>query len=90
MKKLTQSLQSNELGLLIDFSENYSCKHETEVQSVHFGASRVQCTLHTGMVYSSNFSQGFATLSKSLRHDPSAIIVHIKNILDVYLIANLS
>ena len=40
------------------------------------------------MVYSSNFSQGFATLSKSLKHDPSAIIVHIKNILDVYLIAN--
>ena len=88
MKKLTQSLQSNELGLLIDFSENYSCKYETEVQSVHFGDSRVQCTLHTGMVYSSNFSQGFATLSKSLRHDPSAIIVHIKKILDVYLIAN--
>lgn len=88
MKKLTQSLQSNELGLLIDFSENYSCKYETEVQSVHFGASRVQCTLHTGMVYSSNFSQGFVTLSKSLRHDPSAIIIHIKKILDVYLATN--
>ena len=43
MKKLTQSLQSNELGLLINFSGNYSCKYETEVQSVHFGASRVQC-----------------------------------------------
>ena len=41
MKKLTQSLQSNELGLPIDFSENYSYKYETEVQSVHFGASRV-------------------------------------------------
>ncbi|KAL3287214.1 hypothetical protein HHI36_001691 [Cryptolaemus montrouzieri] len=35
MKKLTQSLESNELGLLIDFSENYSCKYETEVQPVH-------------------------------------------------------
>ena len=40
------------------------------------------------MVYSSYFSQDFATLSKSLRHDPTAIIVHIKKILDVYLIAN--
>ena len=40
------------------------------------------------MVYSSNFSQGFATLSKSLRYDQSAVTVDIKKILDVYLIAN--
>ena len=53
MKKLTQSLQSNEL--------------------------------HTSMVYSSNFSQGFATLSKSLRHDPSAIIVRIRKLLTFIL-----
>ncbi|KAH0551126.1 hypothetical protein KQX54_000175 [Cotesia glomerata] len=33
-------------------------------------------------------SHGFVTLSKSLRHDPSAIIVHIKKILDVYLATN--
>ena len=45
-------------------------------------------TLHTEMIYSSNFSQGFATLPKSLRHDSPAIIVHIKKILEVYLIAN--
>ena len=40
------------------------------------------------MVYFSNFSQGFATLLKSLRRDPSVKIVHIKKILDVYLITS--
>ncbi|CAD6222118.1 GSCOCG00011732001-RA-CDS, partial [Cotesia congregata] len=67
-------------------SENYSCKYGTEVQSVHFGASRTQCTLHTGMIYSQNFSQGFATLSQSLRHDPAAITAHLKQILNYYLL----
>lgn len=77
-KTLLNNLNADELVVLIDFSENYSCKYGTEVQSVYFGASRTQCTLHTGMLYGQNFSQGFATISQSLRYDPAAITAHLK------------
>lgn len=88
-KKYLQNLIANvsreELIFLIDFSENYTCKYGTEVHSVHFGASRTQCTLHTGMFYTSGLSKGFATLSESLRHDPSAIMAHLKKKFDSHL-----
>lgn len=84
LKKLTQNLTHEEMLLIIDFSENYSIKYGSEVQAVHFGASREQYTLHTGMLYTLDFAQGFTTLSQSLRHDPVAILVHLKKILDFY------
>ena len=68
---------SEELVLLIDFSENYACKYGTEVHSVHFGASRAQCTPRTGMFYTVDHSQGFATISESLKHDPAAIVAQL-------------
>ncbi|XP_031781055.1 uncharacterized protein LOC107982089 [Nasonia vitripennis] len=69
----------------MDFSENYMCKYSTEVHSVHFGASRQQVTLHTGMFYSESFSNGFATASESLRHDAVAVLAHVFDILDHFL-----
>ena len=36
------------------------------------------------MLYGLNFSQGFATLSQSLRHDPAAITAHLKQILNFF------
>lgn len=86
LRGVIESLCTEEMFLMIDFSENYSIKYGSEVQAVHFGASREQYTLHTGMLYTSGFSQGFTTLSQSLRHDPVAILVHLIKILDVYLL----
>ena len=63
IKNQKQNLRENECLLLLDFSENYCCKYETEVQAVHFGANRMQLTLHTGMIYTSKGSQDFGTLS---------------------------
>lgn len=40
MKSLTSNLATDELVVLMDFSENYACKYATEVHSMHFGASR--------------------------------------------------
>ena len=45
------SLNEDEALILCDFSENYSCKMANEIQSMHFGASKHQITLHTGNFY---------------------------------------
>lgn len=82
---MKNKLKENEILLHVDFSENYSCKYAKETQSVHFGASREQITLHTGMMYHKTKKQGFCTFSKSLRHDPSAILAHLELPLNHYL-----
>ncbi|KAK6176927.1 hypothetical protein SNE40_015131 [Patella caerulea] len=75
-KKL--SLGNNEMMFHIDFSENYSLKYHSEIQSVHFGASNAQVTLHTGMLYTKSNSMAFASVSDCRRHDASAIWAHMK------------
>ena len=79
-KKL--SLGNHEMMMHIDFSENYALKYHTEIQSVHFGASNDQATLHTGMLYAKRDSFGFASISACRRHDASAIWAHLKPVFD--------
>ncbi len=50
-KSCKENLVENEAAILVDFSENYSCKLAKEIQSYHFGSSRNQATLHTGVFY---------------------------------------
>ena len=87
MKNLKRNLENNSCIIHIDFSENYACKYGMETQSVHFGASRNQATLHTGVIYykDENLTEeytlrhtSFCTISDSLRHDPSAIWAHLE------------
>lgn len=78
LKQIKSSLKDNEAVILVDFSQNYQCKYATEIQGVHFGASRTQITLHTGMLYTKSVKQGFATLSESLKHDSCAVTAHLK------------
>lgn len=49
-KDCKENLQQNEATLHIDFSENYVCKLATEIQAYHFGGSRKEVTLHTGIL----------------------------------------
>ncbi|KAK5649064.1 hypothetical protein RI129_003956 [Pyrocoelia pectoralis] len=77
LSTVKKSLTDSELLLHIDFSENYACKYSSEAQSVHFGASRQQITLHTGVAYKTNSLQSFCTVSSSLRHDAKAIAAHL-------------
>jgi hypothetical protein len=77
------NLKSNECAVLVDFSENYATKYETEIQSVHFGASRKQVTLHTGVYYTADAKRSFCTVSENNRHDPAAIWAHLKPVLTV-------
>ncbi|XP_042261532.1 uncharacterized protein LOC121893595 isoform X2 [Thunnus maccoyii] len=66
----------------MDFSENYSCKLNVEVQSYHWGGSRRQATVYTCMVYTAERSKAYATISTSLRHDEQAVWAHLKPVLD--------
>nr|CAI5864957.1 unnamed protein product [Callosobruchus analis] len=70
-------LKENEIVLHIDFSENYCCKYFEEIQSHHFGGSRRQVTLHTGVMCRNNNS-----------YDPAAIWAHLHPILTEKKIQN--
>ncbi|XP_022194488.2 uncharacterized protein LOC111052160 isoform X2 [Nilaparvata lugens] len=77
------NLKRNEAILHADFSENYSCKLASEVQSFHFGGSRNQVTLHTGIMYTSTEKPlPFATVSPNKEHGPAAIWAHLKPVLE--------
>lgn len=84
IKYLKTSLTESEVLVHIDFSENY-CKYSTETQGVHFGASRQQLTLHTGVAYKKDYTRGFCSISQSLRHDAIAVTAHLIPVLQHYL-----
>lgn len=84
------NLQPNEAALHIDFSKNYSCKLAEEVQGHHFGASRNQITLHTGVLYIGCSEPenklnpiSFCSISSCNEHGPSAIWAHLSPIVNV-------
>ncbi|XP_073962894.1 LOW QUALITY PROTEIN: uncharacterized protein [Choristoneura fumiferana] len=77
-----KNLKATEVAIHIDFSENYVCKLATEVQSMHFGASKSQVTIHTGVLYAKEKKpQSFASISTSNEHGPEAIWAHLNPIL---------
>lgn len=86
---MKNNLVDGEIFMQIDFSENYCCKYANEIQSVHFGASRQQISLHTGVYYyrcpdtQKVNSRSFCTFSENLRHDASAICAHLQKMLDL-------
>ncbi|CAG5003733.1 unnamed protein product [Parnassius apollo] len=81
--KLKREPESNSVVIHMDFSENYSIKYNTEIQSLHFGGSRMQISLHTSVIYLSSSSTpiSFCTYSDSVRHDAAAVWGHIIPIL---------
>ncbi|XP_069109737.1 uncharacterized protein [Argopecten irradians] len=82
IRRLKENLSPNECIIHIDFSENFACKLTDEVQSMHFGASRNQVSLHTGVFYEySKKPSSFCTMSACTRHDPTAIWAHLDPIL---------
>lgn len=82
MKSLKDDLSSNECLVHVDFSENYACKLESEVLGMHFGASRNQVSLNTGVLYKKNTNPlSFCRISGNTRHDPGAIWAHLSPIL---------
>lgn len=85
LNEMKSHMSHTECILIVDFSENYMCKYSSETQSVHFGASRQQITLHTAVLYykvetaeNALRCASFCTISPCLRHDPSAICAHLQ------------
>lgn len=86
IKEIKQNLTENDCLIHMDFSENYSAKYNSEIQSVHFGGSRKQMTLHTAVLYfnidgQTTKTQCFCTISSCLRHDAAAVWAHLIPIL---------
>ena len=82
IRLLKDSLQEHECVLQCDFSENYLGKAATEIQSMHFGASRPQMSLHTSHVtFCDMKTKCFCTVSDDTRHSPAAIWSHLKPVL---------
>src|SRR5258705_13013450 len=83
-RQCKENLKPGEEILHIDFSENYNCKLAEEVQSYHFGASRAQASLHTGVLYIGGQQEPMSFCSISACSDPSpaAIWAHLDPILD--------
>ena len=80
-RKRKETMGENECIIHVDFSENYVCKMAREVQGMHFGASKKQLTLHTGVIHvKDKEAETFCTVSDSFVHNPSGIWAHVKPI----------
>ena len=51
LRSLKEQMSADEVAVHVDFSENYTCRYGAEIQSVHFGGSHRQASLHTGVYY---------------------------------------
>ena len=81
LRTLKEKMSHEEALMHIDFSENYSTKYESEIQSMHFGPSRRQISLHTGVAYIGDQVHPFCTVSDCLKHGPAAIWAHLEPII---------
>lgn len=85
-KSKAENMTEEDLLIVMDWSENYILRCHAEIQSAHFGSSNREISLHTGMVQKSDGTkETFCTVSKSKRHDPVAIVAHIKPILERHI-----
>ncbi|KAL7380022.1 hypothetical protein ABVT39_010110 [Epinephelus coioides] len=81
LRELKETLREDEVCIHVDFSENYGCKLNSEIQAFHFGGSRKQVTIHTCVAYTASSSISYATLSASPRHDERAVWAHMEPVL---------
>ena len=83
-RELKKNMSADECLIHIDFSENFTCRYGTEIQSVHFGSSHEQAVLHTGVLYVGQNQQPtcFTTISPSRNKAPPAIWAHLSPVLD--------
>lgn len=86
LKSTIDNIKPGTLIFRIDFSENYVAKFATEVQSIHFGASKKQIALNTGVRYALKDEKvqtvSFASASDNLDHQAHAVWAHLRPILE--------
>ena len=76
LKDLKRRLQPGKIIIHEDFSENYSLKHQGEIQSAHW--SNDSCTIFTAVVYYSEGEElkhfNYALVSNELCHNKEAVV----------------
>lgn len=82
LRYLKENIRENEALIQVDFYEDYECKLAREIQSMHFGASKKQITLHTGVCYTKNSSETYCAVSNSFEHGPKAVWAYLVPFLD--------
>ena len=85
--QIKNNLKSNEVFIVIDFSQNYMGKYHKEVQGTHYGASKKQISLQTGLVYFKNADGiiehiSFVTFSDHLDHNAVSAWAYLLPILE--------
>ncbi|KAL4710894.1 hypothetical protein ACJJTC_002524 [Scirpophaga incertulas] len=89
VKELKENLSDNEVLIHVDFNENYLLKYNEEIQNFHFGGSRQQISLHTGVLYYRDSQtkeitcKSFCTVSENIRHDALTIWAHLEPVLNM-------
>lgn len=82
-RNLRSVLDNTSCMLHIDFAENYLCQYHREIQSVHFGGSHQQTTMHTGVLYvGQEDPKSFCTISNSRLHEPVAIWAYLQPVFE--------
>ena len=83
-RSLQLKMEQTECLIHVDFSENYTTKLAQEIQSMHFGASKKQITLHTGVMHVGTGGKPltFCSLSDNCEHGPFGIWTHLRPVLD--------
>jgi hypothetical protein len=77
LSEMRSSLSQDQICCWVDWGENYVTKMAKEIQSVHFGASRQQLSLHSSVGYSHDDKGCFCTLSECRDHGPPEIMAHL-------------
>lgn len=65
-RELKDNLKETKIMIQIDFAENYMTKYGKEIQSIRFGASKGQLSIHTGVLYANNDTSSFLTINKGI------------------------
>ena len=73
LTSLKNNISSDEAYIVLDFSQNYNAKYHEEIQAVHFGASKKQISLQTGVIYLKDTNISFVSPSDCLRHEAPAV-----------------
>ena len=76
-RKIREEQVDEDMLIHIDFAENYVSRYAAEIQSVHFGGSHDQATLHTGIAYVNKHLAPFCTISDSKVHSTEAIWTYL-------------
>lgn len=84
--QLAKNLTPEKAHIIIDWSQNWEGKYFKEVHAAHFGGSKTQVSLHTGVFFYLDTNgkrqmQSFCTVSDDLRHDACAIHAHLKPVM---------